>query len=91
GVLKYPRPGGKISATAVKKLTTGSTHRRPGKAQPPPGTKATPLFLSGLGKGLSGCTKYFPALYLSTLHVWRGSLHLIVVRRPTGGQPANET
>ncbi|MEI1327132.1 hypothetical protein, partial [Klebsiella pneumoniae] len=24
---------------------------------PPPGTKATPLFLSGLGKGLSGCTK----------------------------------
>ncbi|WP_218802007.1 hypothetical protein, partial [Klebsiella quasipneumoniae] len=80
-----------VSATAVNKLTTGRTDRRPGKAQAPPGTKATPLFLSGLGKGLPGCDKHFPALYLTTLRVWRGSLHLIVVRGPTGAQPANET
>ncbi len=31
-----------VSATMVNKLTTSRTDRRPGKSQPPPGTKAAP-------------------------------------------------
>ncbi|MBO2025859.1 hypothetical protein J4733_21565, partial [Klebsiella pneumoniae] len=38
-----------VSATMVNKLTTSRTDRRPGKSQPPPGTKAAPhpLLLPG--------------------------------------------
>ncbi len=52
-----PRPAGNVSAILrpsapavsarkVNKLTTGRTERRPGKAQPPPGTKSAPCPLS---------------------------------------------
>ena len=39
-ILRPPAPA--VSATMVNKLTTSRTDRRPGKAQPPPGTKAAP-------------------------------------------------
>ncbi|VGK57826.1 Uncharacterised protein [Klebsiella pneumoniae] len=39
-ILRPPAPP--VSATMVNKLTTSRTDRRPGKSQPPPGTKAAP-------------------------------------------------
>ncbi len=39
-ILRPPAPA--VSATMVNKLTTSRTDRRPGKSQPPPGTKAAP-------------------------------------------------
>ncbi len=43
-ILRPPAPA--VSATMVNKLTTSRTDRRPGKSQPPPGTKAAPRLLS---------------------------------------------
>jgi hypothetical protein len=37
---------GSFSKAMVNKLTTGRTNRRPGKSQPPPGTKSAPHLLS---------------------------------------------
>ncbi len=39
-ILRPPAPA--VSATMVNKLTTSRTDRRPGKSQPPPGTKTAP-------------------------------------------------
>ncbi len=39
-ILRPPAPA--VSATMVNKLTTSRTDRRPGKSQPPPGTKPAP-------------------------------------------------
>ena len=52
-ILRPPAP--EVSARLVKKLTTGRTNSRPGKAQPPSGTQAAlrPLSLPG-GAALAG-------------------------------------
>ncbi|KMH49818.1 hypothetical protein SM73_01730 [Klebsiella quasipneumoniae] len=67
-----PRPSGNVSAilrpsapavsvAQVGKSTTGRTIRRPGKAQPPPGTKSALCLLSSPGgAALTGPTRYEP-------------------------------